>query len=359
LRPTGDDLARNADQLAAETLACEEERSSRPDLHGRLALPRPLGALLGRGTANLTPAAARILRFDFHFTTEGWRVSEVNSDVPGGLTEAESFTALVAAEAKPAAPAGAPATALSEAIARAAGPGAVALLSAPGYLEDHQVMAYLARKLRERGQLAHLVSIHHLRWEGASAMLETAWYAGPAAAVVRFYQAEWLARMPRRTGWERLFSGGRTPVTNPATSALGESKRLPLVWDDLRSSVATWRKLVPETREPREVPWRDGDGWVLKQAYSNTGDTVSMRSAMTARAWAALAWKVRFGPGDWVAQRRFEVVPVETPLGAVHPCIGVYTIDGRAAGLYGRLSRGPIVNFAAIDAAVLIRDEAP
>lgn len=27
----------------------------------------------------------RLIRFDFHPTTDGWSVSEVNSDVPGGL----------------------------------------------------------------------------------------------------------------------------------------------------------------------------------------------------------------------------------------------------------------------------------
>jgi glutathionylspermidine synthase len=356
-RSTWERLASAAEQLAEETLACEEELCARPELHDRLALPRRLGALLRRGAPALTPGAARIMRFDFHFTTEGWRVSEVNSDVPGGLTEAESFTALVAAHTPGAAPAGAPGSALAEAIARAVGGGAVALLSAPGYMEDHQVIAYLARRLRERGLDAHLVSPHHLRWDGGGAALDTAWSTGPLSAIVRFYQAEWLARLPRRLGWERLFSGGRTPVTNPGAAALGESKRLPLLWDELHCPVRAWRELAPEAREPGEVPWRDGDRWVLKQAYSNTGDTVSMRSAMTARAWAALAWRVRLGPGAWVAQRRFEVIPVQTPLGALVPCIGVYTVDGRAAGMYGRVARGPIVNFAAIDVAVLIRDE--
>ena len=43
----------------------------------------------------LAPASPRIMRFDFHPTLDGWRVSEVNSDVPGGFTEASRFARLV------------------------------------------------------------------------------------------------------------------------------------------------------------------------------------------------------------------------------------------------------------------------
>jgi hypothetical protein len=37
----------------------------------------------------------------------------------------------------------------------------------------------------------------------------------PVAAIVRFYQGEWLARLPHRTGWRHLFAGGVTPVAKP------------------------------------------------------------------------------------------------------------------------------------------------
>lgn len=105
------------------------------------------------------------------------------------------------------------------------------------------------------------------------------------------------------------------------------------------------------------MPWREAHDWVFKRAYGNCGDDVAVRSAMTAGAWARLACKARLRPGAWVAQRRFHVVPVDSPLGPVHPCLGVYTVDGRAAGVYGRLARGDVVTYAAIDVAVLVRDE--
>jgi hypothetical protein len=42
-----------------------------------------------------TPAAARVLRFDFHWTDQGWKISEVNSDVPGGYCEASDLPRLM------------------------------------------------------------------------------------------------------------------------------------------------------------------------------------------------------------------------------------------------------------------------
>ena len=349
-------LAEDAEALARETAAMETELVGRPELHERLSIAKPLSALLRPGAAPPTPAAARVMRFDFHWTDEGWRVSEVNSDVPGGYAEAETFTSLVAAHFPGTRPAGEPTRALTEAIAKAAGSGVVALLSAPGFLEDHQVIAHIARRLRDLGVAAHPCSLHQIRFSGGVATLDAGAFSGPVAAVVRFYQAEWLAELPARSGFPLLFAGGRTPVVNPGVAALSESKRLPLVWGSLRTPISAWRRLSPETRDPRDAPWRDGDDWVLKLAYCNTGDSVAIRGTMKAPAWSRVAWHARLRPGKWVAQRRFRPVPVESPRGLVYPCLGVYTVDGRAAGIYGRLSRSLVISGNAMDAAVLVAD---
>ena len=34
------------------------------------------------------------------------------------------------------------------------------------------------------------------------AHLDTRWHRGPVDVIVRFYQAEWLSRLPRKSGWE-------------------------------------------------------------------------------------------------------------------------------------------------------------
>ena len=356
-RHTWSQLARWAEALSMEATAAEKELVGCPNLLRRLGLPRRVREVLAdRSGGELTPAAGRVIRFDFHWTTDGWQISEANSDVPGGFTEASSWTQMVAPHYRGCEPGGNPAARLAEALAESASDGgAVALLAAPGYMEDQQVVAYLADYLCLAGLHPHVCDPRQLRWHVGRAWMETAWHCGPVSAVVRFYQGEWLARLPRRNGWRHLLRGGRTPVCNPLLGLLTESKRFPLGWDHLRTALPTWRTLLPETRDPRDAPWRRSDDWLLKAAFCNTGDEVAIRSAISFRSWRQAVRSARWNPGRWMAQRRFEIAPISTPIGTVFPCIGVYTVNGRAAGIYGRISFGPVVDYRATDVAVLVR----
>ncbi len=239
-------LAKLAESATAELLAAEQELLLRPDLHRELGLPRAIRRVLGGGRPS-SPSAARVMRFDFHPTRDGWSVSEVNSDVPGGFTESSSFTALMSAHFA-ASPAGCPVAKWVDAIAHAG--QTAALLYAPGYLEDMQIMAYLSDRLAERGVSAHLAKPQQLRFIDGQGHLDSATHLGPVGAIVRFFQAEWLGTLRNRRNWEPLFVGGQTPVANPATAILTETKRLPLVMDRMRTSMTTWRALLPETRDP-------------------------------------------------------------------------------------------------------------
>ena len=347
-------LAMHAEQLATETVLAEEEILGRPELLQELGFPRALRKVLSEH-APLTPAAGRVIRFDFHLTINGWRISEANSDVPGGFSEASHFTTLMAAHCPGLRLAGNPASAWADALATTAGSGGVvALLSAPGYMEDHQVIAFLSARLRERGCRPYLASPRQVVWQNGFAHLECAWHHGRVDSLVRFYQAEWLARGTRNYAATPFFRGGRTPVGNPGIAAISESKRFPLVWDRLATQLPTWRTLLPETRDPRKAPWQHDDDWLLKTAMCNTGDTVSMRALLGVREWSRVGWAARCSPGRWVAQRRFESAPIATPAGLRHVCIGVYTVNGAAAGAYARLAIKPLVDFAATDAALLL-----
>jgi hypothetical protein len=61
------------------------------------------------------------------------------------------------------------------------------------------------------------------------------------------------------------------------------------------------------------------------------------------------------GPDEWVLQRRFEVIAVSTPEGLLYPCLGVYVIDGRIAGAYGRMAERPLIDDRSLDVAILLR----
>jgi hypothetical protein len=347
-------LASQAEHLTAEAIAAEEEISQHPELLNRLGLPRPLRNILAEKTP-MSPAAVRAMRFDFHYTTEGWRISEANSDVPGGFSEASYFTTIMAEHFPCLQLAGNPADLWSMAVARSARPGAVVgLLSAPGYMEDHQVIAFLARRLRELGCRAYLTKPEQIRWRDGVAHLDSAWYRGSLDIIVRFYQAEWLARLPQQFGWKHFFRCGKTPVTSPPLAIISESKRFPVVWPNLSAKLPTWCALLPETRDPRDVPWARDDNWMLKTAMCNNGDTVCVREWMRRTDWLRTRLAVQLSPDNWVAQRRFESLPISTPDGLRHACVGVYTIDGLAAGAYARLSEKPLIDFAASDVALLV-----
>jgi hypothetical protein len=118
--------------------------------------------------------------------------------------------------------------------------------------------------------------------------------------------------------------------------------------------MSAWRALLPETRDPREVDWRNDEAWMLKSAYSNTGDTVCIREFMAPRDWRKLRREMWPCSGRWLAQRRFQPLPVQTPMGKMYPCLGVYTVNGQTAGIYGRLGIRPWIDFSAMDVAVLV-----
>ncbi|MEY2879252.1 MAG: hypothetical protein RLZZ15_1632 [Verrucomicrobiota bacterium] len=346
-------LAHAAEHLAAELLAAETELLARPELWLALGLPARVRRVF-EGAEPWTPTAARVIRFDFHPTDDGWRISEANGDVPGGYIEASDFTDLLAAQSPGTKSTGDPTAALVAALGGPAGaPRRIALLAAAGYGSDQQVAAHLGAALRRRGVEPILTRPESLRWEGGLARVARPHREIPVDAIFRFYQGEWMIRQ-RRDDWHRLFRGGRTPVCNPAAAVLTESKRLPLLWPRLDTAMPTWREFLPHTSAANALWPGSHRGRVLKAAYGNTGESVFSPGWSRPREWLAARAAAALRPGRWIAQARFRTQRVATPLGAMHPCLGVFTVNGRAVGTYGRLSAGPLIDFAAIDVAVLV-----
>lgn len=345
-----------AEALARETVAAETEIVSRPDLQQRLGLPRAVRQVLKRApSVGATRGALRLIRFDFHYTSDGWRISEANCDVPGGMNEASGLPPLFAPHYSGAVSVGDPVAAYVESVAALAGPsGTVALVHATAYSDDQQMMSFIARRLEAAGLSTHLASPNHIRWHGKTAHLEAAWWRGPLDLIVRFFPAEWLTGLPHDSGWAHFFVGADTPLSNPATALLAQTKRFPLIWDSLQTPLPTWRALLPETRDPRDAPWtHDPDEWVVKPALGRVGEDIGMRNVVQAKEMRRIARSVRWWPSAWVAQRRFHLIPTEVAGVPVFPCLGVYTLDARVVGAYARLARLPLVDSRAADAAVL------
>lgn len=351
-----DELVRGAEALAREVMAAETELATRPDLHTRLGLPR---AVIRALRQNAPPASGgvRFVRFDFHLSAAGWRISEANTDVPGGLNEASGLPRLLAPYFPGTRAAGDVAGLYADALLAAAPAGArVALVHATAYTDDRQVLTYLAAALRARGADPVLVSPAHLRWREGRAAMEIDARSGPADAIVRFFPAEWMPDLPSACGWPTFFTSTRTPISNPATAILTQTKRFPLLWDALRTPLATWRALLPETRDPRDVDWQRSDEWVLKPALGRVGEDIGIRGVTPPKDWDRITRNVRRHAGHWVAQQRFAATPVTIGGRQRYPSVGVYTVNGHVAGAYGRIASRPLIDAKACDAAVLVEE---
>ena len=139
-----------AEALAAEVLLQESEVFGNDSLQKFIGIPRSLRAVLAK-LRRRPLSNARSLRFNFHPTKAGWCVSEVNADVPGGWREATSLPDLSKASYPELCVPGSPLAAWADAVRDLVGDGHVALLSAPGFLEDLQVIYTFQRELLQRG----------------------------------------------------------------------------------------------------------------------------------------------------------------------------------------------------------------
>ena len=347
-------LAELAERCAAELAETESALLAAREHWPTLGIPRRMHGIIGDAGASQVPHP-RFMRFDFHPTDEGWRVSEVNADVPGGFIEAGAYTRIVAScmpelDCPPD-----PAKALAQAIAaRMDGRDGVALVHATSYTDDQQVMRHIGAELGRLGIAAHFAAPDHLTpARGGTGVLAT--NGARIAAIARFFPAEWIANLPRaaRRDWRAL--GARLPQANPLSALLIQPKRLPLVLPALGVAMPAWSSVLPAVRAigwRRLAPSLVPEGYVLKPTWGRVGDGVCIDGVTERRLARQSRWSARAFPREWLLQRRFHSVPLGGR--GVHACIGVYVVDGRAAGAYARVSPRPLIDGRAQDAAVLL-----
>jgi glutathionylspermidine synthase len=346
-----DRICAAAERLAAETEQLETRTLESPRDLSDIGIPRNLREILRRSARHVNPNL-RAMRFDFHPTQNGWRASEINSDVPGGWLEGTSlpqlyrpfYTGLDCPDS--------PLEAWGRSIESIAPKGHVALLSAPGYLEDQQVLRTFRTELESRRIASSLIQAPDaLEWTQTGACTLSGSRVA-VSAIIRFYQIEWLWALSSKARWRRLLESRDIPVLNPTVSAISESKRFPLLFRDSKSC-PTWNALVPECRDPREIS-SDWDAWVLKASYSNTGDRVLLVGDLPRKQREQAIRRAQRQASEWVAQRRFTTIALETRRTPVFPCVGVFVVSGRAAGAYVRLSTHQVTDGAALEAPLLI-----
>jgi glutathionylspermidine synthase len=353
-RAAWDELRKTAEMLAAEVTSAEAELLQRPDLHRELGLPRALRNVLAAAN-HPTASFCRILRFDFHHTDEGWKISEVNADVPGGFIEASGFTMLMAEQYPGCEPTSDPVAAIVACYLDKTD-AVVVLLHATAYKDDRQVMQYFARRLKARHVRTLMASPAHLQWSEGRASIDSESVHGEVDAIFRFFPAEWLPRIGTQERWLALVVNGRTPTSNPASAALIQSKRFPLIWSRMRTSMEQWQQRMPESAAVTRARLHDRE-WVIKPAFGRVGEGIAISGVTTPTDISKIHRAATWFPRHWVAQRRFRSMPLAEDGCEYFPSLGVYTVNGRAAGVYARMARKPLIDHDARDVAVLISKE--
>jgi len=349
-------LARLTEKLAAEVLSAERELLSRPELYPLLGLKSKIEKILQSCEPDCRPEAVpRVMRFDFLHTTEGWLFSESNPDVAGGYFEAYKLTEAMAAYYPGFLPPPNPAAAHAEAIRSTVGKDALVAFVCPFSWHYYAHQAKLVMKELEMWGIRGIMTTpRSLRWESGFARVLRSPLTGKPSLVVRQLLAEGLLKLCQRSQWAPWFCGARTPVSNPCHSILTESKRFPCVLKELDAPMPTYRRHSPESRSPTEVSTAFENQWVFKPAFGAQGRRIAIAGVTPKSAFKAVANKARRHPVKWVAQRRFQSVPVPTERGPGHICLGIYTVDGVAAGLYARIKGKPLIDQFAMSIPVLI-----
>ena len=368
---TANQLELWAEQLSVETMRMEEAFLKKPYLAKKLGLPKkvlkaldqiscPPSKMHIRHKLSSLPnydkdQNIRLMRFDFHPTKDGWAISEVNSDVPGGLAEASVLPQIASKYFDGYQARKNIAKSLYDSFQeKTSKEASIAFVHATSYADDRQVMEFLSDYFKEQGYQTVLTAPDHISFKQGRAYCNIDGMAGPLDGITRFYPLEWLTNLPKSSDWRGYYTT-ITPSCNHPIAIYTQSKRLPLVWEELGVDIPTWKELLPKTLDPKLVNPKDSN-WIFKPALGRVGEGISIREAITEKEGLRIEKLVGKQPEDWVAQKKFTSQPLINENGETyHLCVGVFTVDGKSAGFYGRISPYARIDDRAKDIAILVK----
>lgn len=352
-----EELERLTEELDSETRAAEEFLNQHQELAKPLALPKSVSREI-RKMKNYEPDRhIRLMRYDFHPTVEGkWAVSEVNSDVPGGFAEASlmpqaALDILNETSYRYKSFGDVFVKAISE---KVVSKGRIMLVHCTSYSDDRQVMQFLGDRLKEKGFDVIYAAADHLRFKENQAYSILDGNEGRVDAIIRFTPLEWLTEIkPKR--WQGYFDTTTISCNHPI-AMYAQTKRFPLVWDVLEQRgipMSTWRELLPDTLEVKDAKGKEG--YIYKPACGRVGEKISIKEACEGDEYKKIIADVKRHPKKYLAQKRFNSKPLTGENGEeFHVCLGSYTVDGKHAGYYARISETPRIDSNAADIPVLI-----
>ena len=346
------------EELDVETRNAENFLYKNLDYALPLALPKQVYNELSRMSNYDEKKHIRLMRYDFHPTTDGkWAVSEVNSDVPGGFAEASLLPKLVIETLKSSKYYSIDfgENLVNAICGKIKKNGRIMFVHCTSYSDDRQVMQYIGDKMSALGYTSIYGAGDHLIFKDKKAISVLNGYEGEVDCIFRFTPLEWLrAIKPKK--WDGYFDT-ITPSCNHPIAIFAQTKRFPLIWDDLEDAgicLDTWRELLPETIEVKDAKGRKG--FIYKPACGRVGERISIKEACKDDEYKKIMKEVRWHPKDYLAQEQFLSKPLKSQDGELyHVCLGSYNVDGNHAGFYARISKKCRIDSDAADIPVIIK----
>lgn len=351
------ELERLTEKIDKETIEAEEFINQNLKIAKPLALPKKITKELKRMKNYEAKKHIRLMRYDFHPTQDGtWAVSEVNSDVPGGFAESSlmPIAAMKNIEEKKYYHINF-GDILSKSIAEKVKPGGnIMMVHCTCYSDDRQVMQFLGDKLKSMGFNIIYGAADHLKFKNNIAYSILDGNECEVDGIIRFTPLEWLKEIKPKN-WDGYFDT-ITPSCNHPIAIFAQTKRFPLIWNDLEKNginLSTWRELLPETIEVKDA--RNKDGFIFKPACGRVGEKISIKEACIDNEFEEILKDVKKHPKEYLAQKKFISKPVIDEEGnKFHVCLGSYTVDGKHGGYYARIAKNPRIDSNAADIPVLI-----
>ena len=354
-RADWDELASISERFSALIRRTMDLCLDRPDLVGYWDFSPGLERMIGADRRRRSRDLDLLARFDAFKTPQGWKLSEFNTDVPGGIHEAAGLNDLIAGDRSEFSVV----TRLTELTCRESARPRVGILYASGFGEDLEQCQFIRMHWNRRGIPATLASPANLRYERGRLTL----FDEPVDVLYRCFPAEWLEDLPILDGLIAAVAEGAVRMVNPFAQLVAQSKKIMAFWHE-RSDLLNpaerelVRRYVPRTErfqsERLDEYLERRASIVVKRGFGRVGEQVLLGSFCTDEEWREeLEWPLS-EPGEWIVQDRFDVLPVNLEGEDLYPCYGAYVVGPKFGGLYTRAAREPFIAGDAFTAAVKV-----
>lgn len=352
-----DEIIKLTEGLDKETRTAEEYINKHIKMAKKLALPKKILKQTHNMQSYNCVENIRLMRYDFHPDISGnWIVTEVNSDVPGGFAESSLLPELAK---KTINVSGLEFTSFGEKMVEAINKklkktGTIMMVHCTCFSDDRQVMQYMGDRLQKEGYKIIYGAADHINFKGKKALCILNNQQDNIDLIFRFTPLEWLIQMkPRR--WDGYFDTITMSCNHPI-AIYAQSKRFPLIWNDLEKAginMTTWKKVLPETLEIKDLGKKEG--FIYKPVFGRVGERISIKEACKGDEFKKIIKDVKKHPKQYLAQKKFESHSLKGKNGKeYHVCIGSYVIEGEHAGYYARISEYPRIDSYAADIPVLV-----